>query len=325
MLINGEKWACETCIKGHRATHCKHTDRKLISIKKKGRPATQCKRCRELRVLRQLHVKCDCEDSGPGVTKKNSNSNSSPSLSSVAPRKRKKVESLRPLAPKISESKGCCNSSKPLPPPSSSSPSTPAPSTPTTPIAHVTPEPVSSCCSKKSLPSTATSTPPPPPAIASLSFIPADMDSSPSILPLEPVPLPVIPPPSSCCGPPSKNQQGETIRVVTCRCGDSCACIGCDAHPSRAMKEGKNDVYIGFDTSVNSNKRRLSIAAICATSSASTPATRTFAPFLSQQQQQDHPTSILAEDGTVLCGCGCSRAFAECSDCFRELCDGYFN
>ncbi|OAD00617.1 copper fist DNA-binding transcription factor, partial [Mucor lusitanicus CBS 277.49] len=47
---------------GHRATHCKHTDRKLISIKKKGRPATQCKRCRELRVLRQLHVKCDCED-----------------------------------------------------------------------------------------------------------------------------------------------------------------------------------------------------------------------------------------------------------------------
>ncbi|KAL9558003.1 hypothetical protein MBANPS3_001103 [Mucor bainieri] len=274
---------------------------------------------------------------GPGATKKNSNSNANPSLTSdtdakfvAAPKKRKKVESLRPLAPKAPESKGCCGSRKALPqppPPSSSSPSTPAPSTPTTPIAHVTPEPVSSCCSKKSPSSTVTYTPPPPPppSINTLSFMPADMDSSPPLLPLEPVPLPDIPPPSSCCGPPSKNQQGETIRVVTCRCGDSCACIGCDAHPSRAMKEGRNDVYIGFDTAVNSSKRRLSIAAICATSSSTSAATaKIYAPPPSQQQQ-DHPTSILAEDGTVLCGCGCSRAFADCSDCFRELCDGYFN
>ncbi|KAI7847829.1 hypothetical protein BDC45DRAFT_404961, partial [Circinella umbellata] len=49
-------------IKGHRASHCKHKDRPLIEIKKKGRPATQCKRCRELRAVRQLHVKCDCND-----------------------------------------------------------------------------------------------------------------------------------------------------------------------------------------------------------------------------------------------------------------------
>ncbi|CAO3637436.1 unnamed protein product [Mucor fragilis] len=314
MLINGEKWACETCIKGHRATHCKHTDRKLVSIKKKGRPATQCKRCRELRVMRQLHVKCNCDDSGLGATKKNSNSISSPGLSS-APKKRKKIESLRPLAPKISESKGCCSSSKP---PSS-------PSTPTTPIAHVTPEPVSSCCSKKTptstVPSTAAS---PSPAVTARPIIPEDDDPWSSLLPLEPVPLPDIPPPSSCCGPPSKNQQGETIRVVTCRCGDSCACIGCDAHPSRAMKEGRNDVYIGFDTSLNSSKRRLSIATICATPTSNATA-KVLAPPPSKQQQQDHPSSILAEDGTVLCGCGCSRAFADCSDCFRELCDGYFN
>ncbi|KAL7326839.1 hypothetical protein PS15p_209114 [Mucor circinelloides] len=318
MLINGEKWACETCIKGHRATHCKHTDRKLISIKKKGRPATQCKRCRELRVLRQLHVKCDCDDSGVGATKKNSSSNSSPSISSV-PKKRKKVESLRPLAPKLLETKGCCNSSKPLS--LSSSPSTPTPSTPTTPMAHVTPEPASSCCSKKSTVTSAPSS-----DIAASPFIPTEIGSSPSALPLEPVPLPDIPPPTSCCGPPSKNQQGETIRVVTCRCGDSCACIGCDAHPSRAMKEGKNDVYIGFDTSLNtSSKRRLSIAAICTTSSPATTTTTKIYTQPTTSQQQDHPSSILAEDGTVLCGCGCSRAFADCSDCFRELCDGYFN
>lgn len=302
--------------------------------------------------MRQLHVKCNCDDSGKdfkrqfenhclrtpnqglGATKKNSNSISSPGLSSgtwnhylalytmdidlnciVAPKKRKKIESLRPLAPKISESKGCCSSSKP---PSS-------PSTPTTPIAHVTPEPVSSCCSKKTptstVPSTAAS---PSPAVTARPIIPEDDDPWSSLLPLEPVPLPDIPPPSSCCGPPSKNQQGETIRVVTCRCGDSCACIGCDAHPSRAMKEGRNDVYIGFDTSLNSSKRRLSIATICATPTSNATA-KVLAPPPSKQQQQDHPSSILAEDGTVLCGCGCSRAFADCSDCFRELCDGYFN
>ncbi|GAN06113.1 hypothetical protein MAM1_0112c05590 [Mucor ambiguus] len=333
MLINGEKWACgpsSNALQTHRS---------------------------ELRVLRQLHVKCDCEDSGKNwrdnvytitlrfqikvqVRRKRTatamlaylqvhdtipfHSTDTDVKFVVASKKRKKVESLRPLAPKLSESKGCCNSSKalPPPPPSSSSPSTPAPSTPTTPIAHVTPEPVSSCCSKKPPSSTVTSTPPTP-AITALSFIPADINSSPLLLQLEPVPLPDIPPPSSCCGPPSKNQQGETIRVVTCRCGDSCACIGCDAHPSRAMKEGKNDVYIGFDTSVNSSKRRLSIAAICATPSSTSTTTKVYAP--PSYQQQDHPTSILGEDGTVLCGCGCSKAFADCSDCFRELCDGYFN
>ncbi|KAG2203511.1 hypothetical protein INT46_010890 [Mucor plumbeus] len=313
MLINGEKWACETCIKGHRATHCKHIDRKLISIKKKGRPATQCKRCRELRVLRQLHVKCDCEDSGLGATKKNNNNNNSNIIISSVPKKKKKIESFRPLAPKSS----CCKS---LSSPSTPTPSTPTPSTPTpsAPPLPVTPKAVSSCCSsKKSQPFHLT--PPLPPIL-----VPAEIDSSPLTLPFETVPLPNIPPPTSCCGPPSKNQQGETIRVVTCRCGDSCACIGCDAHPSRAMKEGKNDVYIGFDTSVNS-KRRLSIAAICATSSSSITKTNSQTIPPQQQANIDHPTSILAEDGTVLCGCGCSRAFADCSDCFRELCDGYFN
>ncbi|KAI9027213.1 hypothetical protein CLU79DRAFT_697933, partial [Phycomyces nitens] len=48
--------------KGHRASHCNHADRPLIEIKKKGRPMTQCQKCRELRVVRQLHVKCNCAD-----------------------------------------------------------------------------------------------------------------------------------------------------------------------------------------------------------------------------------------------------------------------
>jgi hypothetical protein len=51
----------ETCIKGHRSSTCKHTDRALFEIKKKGRPVTQCEHCRELRKTKQVHVKCICE------------------------------------------------------------------------------------------------------------------------------------------------------------------------------------------------------------------------------------------------------------------------
>ncbi|CAO3597326.1 unnamed protein product [Absidia cylindrospora] len=35
MLLDGKKVACATCIKGHRATHCKHKDRVMVEIKKK--------------------------------------------------------------------------------------------------------------------------------------------------------------------------------------------------------------------------------------------------------------------------------------------------
>lgn len=51
----------ETCIKGHRSSTCRHTDRPLFEIKKKGRPVTQCDHCRELRKTKQVHVKCLCE------------------------------------------------------------------------------------------------------------------------------------------------------------------------------------------------------------------------------------------------------------------------
>lgn len=61
VLISGNKYACETCIKGHRSSTCKHTDRPLFEIKRKGRPVTQCDHCRELRKTKQIHVKCVCE------------------------------------------------------------------------------------------------------------------------------------------------------------------------------------------------------------------------------------------------------------------------
>ncbi|KAI0342217.1 hypothetical protein BDW22DRAFT_1345398 [Trametopsis cervina] len=60
VLVGEKKYACETCIKGHRSSTCKHTDRPLYEIKKKGRPVTQCEHCRELRKTKQVHVKCMC-------------------------------------------------------------------------------------------------------------------------------------------------------------------------------------------------------------------------------------------------------------------------
>ncbi|KAL2119830.1 hypothetical protein VTJ04DRAFT_6791 [Mycothermus thermophilus] len=60
MLIDGEKWACEACVRGHRVSNCQHHDRPLQHINKKGRPVSQCQHCRAMRKSRAAHVKCDC-------------------------------------------------------------------------------------------------------------------------------------------------------------------------------------------------------------------------------------------------------------------------
>ncbi|CDH55111.1 predicted protein [Lichtheimia corymbifera JMRC:FSU:9682] len=61
-LINGIKFACNSCIKGHRSSHCNHVERPLFEIRRKGRPVTQCTYCRDLRKTKQVHVKCACGD-----------------------------------------------------------------------------------------------------------------------------------------------------------------------------------------------------------------------------------------------------------------------
>jgi len=60
MLIKGEKYACEACVRGHRVSNCQHSDRPLQHINKKGRPVSQCTHCRTLRKSRSAHVRCEC-------------------------------------------------------------------------------------------------------------------------------------------------------------------------------------------------------------------------------------------------------------------------
>ncbi|EEP76352.1 predicted protein [Uncinocarpus reesii 1704] len=62
MLINGEKYACDACIRGHRVSSCQHHDRPLSHINRKGRPVSQCPHCRGLRKSRASHVSCQCAE-----------------------------------------------------------------------------------------------------------------------------------------------------------------------------------------------------------------------------------------------------------------------
>ncbi|KAH3661817.1 hypothetical protein OGAPHI_005995 [Ogataea philodendri] len=60
VLINGVKYACERCIRGHRVTTCTHVDQPMMMIKPKGRPSTQCNHCKQQRKLKNAHIACTC-------------------------------------------------------------------------------------------------------------------------------------------------------------------------------------------------------------------------------------------------------------------------
>ncbi|KAG6334229.1 hypothetical protein ID866_4859 [Astraeus odoratus] len=63
VYVNDKKYACESCIKGHRSSSCGHTERPLFEVKKKGRPVSQCPKCRDLRQVKRVHSKCTCNPS----------------------------------------------------------------------------------------------------------------------------------------------------------------------------------------------------------------------------------------------------------------------
>ncbi|EED12178.1 conserved hypothetical protein [Talaromyces stipitatus ATCC 10500] len=66
MLIDGEKWACEACVRGHRVSSCRHHDRPLIRINKKGRPFSVCIICRGPCNNREEHSKLNRDKKSDG-------------------------------------------------------------------------------------------------------------------------------------------------------------------------------------------------------------------------------------------------------------------
>ncbi|GAA5888372.1 hypothetical protein JCM16303_004884 [Sporobolomyces ruberrimus] len=59
MLIEGIKFSCQSCIKGHRQANCNHADRELFEVKKRGRPITACETCRSIRKENNSHKTCN--------------------------------------------------------------------------------------------------------------------------------------------------------------------------------------------------------------------------------------------------------------------------
>ena len=66
VLINGVKYACERCIRGHRVTTCSHTDHPMVMVKPKGRPSTTCEYCKKLRRRKYANPigVCTCKRQG---------------------------------------------------------------------------------------------------------------------------------------------------------------------------------------------------------------------------------------------------------------------
>ncbi|EUC65496.1 copper-fist-domain protein, putative, partial [Rhizoctonia solani AG-3 Rhs1AP] len=98
ILIDNQKFACSACINGHRSSSCHHTDRPLFEIKKKGRPVSQCARCRELRKTRSYHSKCLCEK--PTATSQK-DSETRTSAEENPGSKRKKASRTAPIVPSL--------------------------------------------------------------------------------------------------------------------------------------------------------------------------------------------------------------------------------
>ncbi|KWU43848.1 hypothetical protein RHOSPDRAFT_18901, partial [Rhodotorula sp. JG-1b] len=55
----GLQYSCDACTRGHRQNSCKHADRPLHEVPKRGRPPTACAECRELRKTTNSHRTCN--------------------------------------------------------------------------------------------------------------------------------------------------------------------------------------------------------------------------------------------------------------------------
>ncbi|CCK70605.1 Cup2p KNAG_0E03480 [Huiozyma naganishii CBS 8797] len=70
IIIDKKKYACQFCIRGHRAASCNHSDRPLTEVRKKGRPSTACSHCKEMREAKNINPSgaCLCHEASKSGT-----------------------------------------------------------------------------------------------------------------------------------------------------------------------------------------------------------------------------------------------------------------
>ncbi|GAA5920035.1 hypothetical protein JCM1841_000390 [Sporobolomyces salmonicolor] len=248
VLIDGVKYACQTCIKGHRSSKCTHTNRPLVEIKKKGRPTSQCAHCRELRKTRSVHGRCDCA----------ARDQQEKPAAKVLPNGL--VDAILPPAPQASTSGStevlksgvtrllnpcncrrggpctCCEVVSRAAPKAFPGGS---PSSSASPLSQPSP----TCCSPR---------PSPLPSVPSSAFEPYALALSPSLdisvtpssayqLPIPPSILSTFSPALPLPLPPSKAPSDplflpKTHGTSSCFCGPTCQCVGCAVHDPYSRK-----------------------------------------------------------------------------------------
>ncbi|GEM08300.1 ACE1 transcription factor [Rhodotorula toruloides] len=233
VLIDGVKYACQQCIKGHRSSKCTHTTRPLVEIKKKGRPTKK----QQAKVLPNGLVDAVNASASPGLP-----------LTATAP-----SGVTRLLNPCDCLRGGVCTCCTPVKKPASRK----LPGEEAGPAVASTSSAAASsggCCSAsatQSIDDYFTDALPIPPTFDSYGDIvvtplPQPTTSTPPTLSLIPeappsdvyLPLPPLPPP-----PPSTQPLSDPLFLPTrtagtfaCFCGPTCACVGCVVHDPYSRK-----------------------------------------------------------------------------------------
>ncbi|CAI2169910.1 13201_t:CDS:2 [Funneliformis geosporum] len=335
VFIDGVKYACATCIKGHRSTACQHSDRPLFVIKRKGRPITQCSHCRELRKTQKVHVKCNCverkkEESHlpqpqaisilpQGIPNRDYITDNQSSYNGSTSEDKTSVGALlnpcqcltgakciccRPIEKQYNANHTESSAQTPrymLPPIPSSleNHNSQLPIVSSWEIHHVNNN--DGTHSRNNYPSFARRNNSHMNSHFTRPYSEEICHSTSADL------VHIIYKPfqscssamtdGSCCG-----SSNSTTVMPICRCGSGCKCEGCDAHAER--------VNVGDSYNNVSQPGRPKYS--CCSS---------FSPEIIQPIQPEH-TVTLDEDGVQICGCGCEKYDSDCSDCLKSLCEG---